>query len=331
MIRRISRLAKLLVIGAPFVALHCSWDYQVAEDTDASPADTGASTDADSGKSDAYVLPDGRTCTGHDEDKDGVPDECDNCPNVGNPGQEGGAIGSACMPGAEFIPSPSRLLFDPFRSLSEWKSYGSGASAFQVGADSDSVIAGSATTDELPFLVAASGAASSSVVVTTTLTVTEEASTVPVGSAGVLLRVNGDTDKRFYVCVVGYRSGFGIAWTPTTACNGGTCDVKTFAGAVDGGTMAYQGPIPGDLPHAMGDTIGVRASVATVATDGGTSTTIECRVFDPKVSATLTSTDTKYSQKITVTGPRSFPSGEVGLYASRSRASFGSVDLLRGP
>jgi len=329
--------ATLLVVALPWLAAHwygCGWEYAVAEDGDASPADTGQSEVSEAASDGTVVLPDGRVCKGHDEDQDGIPDECDNCPNVGNPGQEtsgGSVVGSACTPSASFVPSPSRLLFDPFRSLAEWKSYGSGTSAFQVGPDSDSVVAGSVTGEELPFVAASSGAGTSAVVATTTLTITDEAATAPVGSAGLLLRINGDPDKRFYVCVVGFRAGFAIAWTPTTGCNGGVCDVKTFAAAVDGGTVAYQAAIPTDIPHAMGDTVGLRASVVSTATDGGFNTDIECRVFDPKRPSTLTSTAPQYAQKITVGGARSFPAGEIGLYARRARVSFGSIDLLRGP
>lgn len=332
---RLIRPAAVVALALPCLVLQwygCGWDYQVGVADDGGAAEGGGT---DVAVTDGVVtLPDGRVCTGHDEDGDGIPDECDNCPNVVNPGQEstaGSAIGSACTAGSAFIPSPTRLLFDPFRSMSSWKSFGSGGSAFAVGPDSDSVVAGSATTDDLPFLVAASGAGSSAVVATTTLTVTEEASTAPVGSSGLLLRVNGDPDKRFYVCVVGFRAGFALAWTPTTGCNGGTCDVKTFATAADGGSVAYQAAIPDDIPHAMGDTIGLRGSVTSVTTDGGVSTEVECRIFDPKRPNTLNSSDPALALKISVTGARSFPTGEVGLYARRSRATFGSIDLLRGP
>mgnify|MGYP006137394643 CR=1 FL=1 len=43
-------------------------------------------TAMDSGDT-SYTLPDGKECKGHDEDFDGVPDNCDNCPNVFNPGR----------------------------------------------------------------------------------------------------------------------------------------------------------------------------------------------------------------------------------------------------
>jgi hypothetical protein len=325
--------AALLALGLPLVLLPwigCAWEYQAAT-TDGGSTEGGTDTAVADGP---ITLPDGRVCSGHDEDGDGVPDECDNCPNVVNPGQEsvaGRAVGTACAPGASFIPTPTRLLFDPFRSLSSWKSYGAGSGAFAVGPDADSVVAGSATGEELPFLVASSGAGGSAVVATTTLKVTEEATTVPFGSAGLLLRVNGDPGKRFYVCVVGFNVGFGLAWTPGDPCNGGTCDVRTFAATGDAGSVTYQAPIPADIPHKLGDTIGVRGSVATSATDGGSVTDVECRIFDPKRPSTLTSSDPALSLKISLTGTRSFPTGEVGLYARRSRATFGSFDLLRGP
>jgi hypothetical protein len=45
--------------------------------------------------------PDARMCGTHDEDGDGVPDECDNCPVDPNPGQldsDGDGVGNACDP-----------------------------------------------------------------------------------------------------------------------------------------------------------------------------------------------------------------------------------------
>src|SRR5687767_9623331 len=122
--RRLAQVAPIAVVAATFafwLSNGCAWEYQVASIVD--EAGTETSTDEtpvveDSGTEvipdGPYTLPDGRVCTGHDEDKDGVPDDCDNCPNVFNPSQAGDMIGSACAVPPAFIPSPTRLLFDPF-------------------------------------------------------------------------------------------------------------------------------------------------------------------------------------------------------------------------
>jgi hypothetical protein len=99
----------------------------------------------------------------------------------------------------------------------------------------------------------------------------------------------------------------------------------------DAGTTAAQIGIPNDIPHGLGDTIGLRASATASMGDGGISGEIECRVFDPKRPETLLSTDSKYAIKLAVTGTRWFPTGEVGVYAQRAKAAFGSIDVLSGP
>jgi len=314
-----------------------AWEYEViTTDLEVSTDDT----DPGDGLSDGpYTLPDGRVCTGHDEDNDGVPDDCDNCPNVGNPAQGGSSVGGACTPGSSFIPSPARLLFDPFLSLrSDWKSFGAGVGAFMLG--DDAVIGGTSSTSvcstndagatacPLFFLAGSTGAAASAVVVTTTVRVIEE----NIGSAGLMFRVSGpDTAKKSYLCAISVVNGFAVARIPDTGCNGGPCQPVTFTMPTEAGTVPAQVAIPNDIPHGLGDLIGLRASASASMGDGGTTGEIECRVFDPKRPETLTSTDPKYAIKLAVGGTRWFPTGEIGVYAQRSKAAFGSVDVLRGP
>lgn len=333
------RLVLLLPVAAAAlttsVALSggCGWDYAVvAENTDGEPdfgSDGGAEAEAGCTASDAtFTFPDGRVCTGHDEDGDGVPDECDNCPNVANPEQSGGTVGATCAPPMDIIAAPARLLFDPFTSLGSWQPAGSGAGVFQLGGDCDSLAGGDSTSEDLPFVTGMTGAGASAVVVTTTMTITAEGSSG--GTAGVILRVNGDP-KKFYLCAVSTRFGFALARTPDGGCTGGLCAPLTLQDKVGDASVAEQFPIPSDVPHKIGDVIGVRASVTASEGDAGASGKFECRVFDPKNPATLTSTDTKYVASSTRTGAQWYPSGEVGLYAQRARAVFGSIDVLRGP
>lgn len=344
--RRLIGLAPIFIaVGYSALSLGggcLAWEYEVAQSAletggDDSELDTGAVSDG------PYVLADGRACTGHDEDNDGVPDECDNCPNVSNPSQDGSSVGTACMPGNAFIPSPTRLLFDPFRSIGSWKAYGSGTGVFELGSDSDSTTGGSSSESvcevldggakgrcALHFLAGSTGAATSAVVVTTTMKVLEE--NADGGSAGLLFRINGmETAKKAYLCAVSVRNGFAVARIPDVGCNGGFCGPITFTMPTDAGIVPAQIAIPSDIPHGIGDTIGIRASVTASMGDGGILGDIECRVFDPKRPETLTSSDPKYALKVTAGGTRWFPSGEVGVYAQQARASFGSIDVLRGP
>lgn len=336
--RRLALLAPLSALGLACVAAAfatasgCTWDYTAQTTTDDATTDGELDTPS---FPDTYTLPDGRVCSGHDEDQDGVPDECDNCPNVFNPDQEVGsatAVGARCAPAKAFIAAPSRLLFDPFTSLDNWKLFGSGSGVFSLGPEGDSLVGGSLG-EELPFVVGSVGAGASAAVATTTMTIVDEATTAPFGSAGLLLRVSSDAAKKFYLCAVSYRNGFALARAPDGGCNGGLCAPLTFSMPPgDGGTpVPAQLPIPADIPHKLGDTIGIRMSVTASMGDGGILGDIECRVFDPKRPETLTSTDSKYALKATAGGLRWFPAGEVGLYSQRARAVFGSIDVLRGP
>lgn len=335
----------------------CTWpdfvaDHGTAIDTGVVETFTdvpaGDSKETGPGNVDAFPLPDGRICKGHDEDDDGVPDECDNCPNVSNASQGSGDIGSACAPGAAFATSAKRILFDPFKSFSFsiWKPspqsspYDAGFAGvsdkegfFTEGADNDSFLGGTVSDTEatfdgssappvLHFAQASTGAGPSAAIVTTLLSIQQEVS----GNAGVLLRITGDP-QRFYVCAVSTGGFFAAAHVLDTGCTGGPCAPVAFAFADGGSTNA---PMPKAVPHAMGDMIGVRASV----TPGGGATTsgvFECRVFDPSTPATLQSSDPTFAIKVDVPSSRWVPAGEVGLYAQRAKAQFFSIDVLAGP
>lgn len=313
----------------------CGWDYTVDELV--SDVATEAAVDA---VPEAYTLPDGRVCSGHDEDGDGVPDNCDNCPNVKNPDQAGGAIGTACLPASPFIApsSASRLLFDPFRSLSSWKPAGTGAGVFVEGLDGDSFLGGTTADGDLRFVFDKIGAGTSAVVLTTEISLLEDGGT---GSAGTLLRVT--SDFRFYLCALSLKNGFAVARTPdivapaTTACTGGPCAPVAFAvPGGDSGPVAAQAPIPAAIvPKAAGETIGLRASITSGAATTGDAASVthelECRVFNPRDPSTLLTKDPAYALRVVIPVSKLYANGEIGLYTQRARASFASVDVLTGP
>jgi hypothetical protein len=78
--------------------------------------DSPAGGDPDAGGDDAL---DATACVGHDEDADGVPDACDNCPHVSNPTQAnvldqgGDDVGDACDPRPTTV-GDVLLRFDSF-------------------------------------------------------------------------------------------------------------------------------------------------------------------------------------------------------------------------
>ncbi|GAC1362621.1 MAG: hypothetical protein NVSMB47_14660 [Polyangiales bacterium] len=314
-----------------FVAL--AGDAAVAETTpDFGVVETSSDVVVDTTPSDtpaSYTLPDGRVCTGHDEDGDGIPDQCDNCPNVANPAQGPKDVGDLCAASPGFITPPStRLIFDPLMTLSNWSSFGTpatgGGGVFAVDKDGDSLLGGTTVDFDFRFIVGKTGAGLSATVATTLLAVREDDS----GSAGILLRVSSDP-KHFIVCAVSTgANGFAAAHAPDAGCTGGPCNPIAFPLTLaDGGVAAAQLPIPTDLPHKLGDVIGLRASIVKNDTAGA----FECRVFDPKNPGTLQSADPKYAVRVDVPSSRWLAGGEVGLYSQKAKTQFLSIDVLRGP
>jgi len=325
---RTPRPAVLVFVVA---AAACSSEPTPRDDPDTAIRDSTSVIDSDTAIDTRVSDLDDGACAGHDEDKDGIPDECDNCPNVENPDQAGGAIGTACNANGSFITSPSRLLFEPFLSLSSgWTAFGTSPGAFALAPDADSVLGGTGDTSApLLFLARSAGAGAAAVVVTTTMTVTTEAAG---GSAGIMLRLHDATSgKRGFLCAFSVAFGFAVARLPESGCDGTACSPITFALPSDAGATAAMAPVPAAIPHGLGDTIGLRASVTTSMGDAGAVGDIECSVFDPKKPEALRSADPAYAIRITASGTRWFPSGEVGLYAQKSRAAFHSIDVLRGP
>jgi hypothetical protein len=77
--------------------------------------------------------------TQHDEDSDGIPDDCDVCPHIADPGQadsDGDRVGDACDP-EPTNPRQQIVLFDPFVTLdASWTNTGAtlGTDEIQIDA-----------------------------------------------------------------------------------------------------------------------------------------------------------------------------------------------------
>jgi hypothetical protein len=317
------------------LAFGCSFpDYTTSTGEDSS-TDLGVDTAPDAPVCvGPYILTDGRACTGHDEDGDCVPDECDNCPNIANPGLAGKDVGDACA--SSMLGFATRLALDPFTSFSGWQYYGSTTGAFQLAPDGDSIIGGSLSTGSTPdpdlrFIAGptGNGPGSAGVALTAIVTIQAEDPIANLPSAGLLARVNGTTGKEFFLCGVSTSVGFVLARTDAAnPCDGGACNPLLIP--LEAGSS--QAAFPSDVPHAIGQQIGIRITITGASGDAGTTSgDIECRVFNPLVPSTLQSTDPKYAIRATLPTSRWIASGDVGAYAIRSKIQIHSMDILKGP
>jgi hypothetical protein len=277
--------------------------------------DTAAAQDAVATK----TLPDGRVCTGHDEDRDGFPDECDGCPNIDDPEQlSGSSLGAACKPLAPFHDVTKRLFFDAFTDFGLWQSFGGAGSPFALDADKDSLSGGTIFDDHVRFITSPPNAKTSAMVATSIVTIREGG-----GRAGVLLRVSGDP-KQFFACEINLSlSVFIASRAPISGCAGGPCKLETL----DLGTSKAAQAIPADIRRVYGSPIGIRAAITAGATGG----TLECRVFDPQSPRVGLFAAEKYLMSVPLEGASWIASGEVGLYAQGVRAQFSSLDVLTAP
>jgi hypothetical protein len=298
---------------------------------DTGPVDTGP-----------YILGDGRVCSGHDEDGDGIPDECDNCPNIPNVGLAGHEIGDACN-SSLLGGLTTRLAWDPFVSFAPgtaWNYFGASDGAFALGPDKDSIIGGSTALNpdggltDLRFISGPVGASAGSAGVAVTAVISVQAEAPSFANAGVLARIDGTGGKQFFLCGVGVGSGvlFLLRSATGTTCDGGGCGITAFN--YDAGLLGTsQLPIPGDVPHAINDKIGVRITVTAGGGDGGTTPgDVECRVFNPNAPSALLANNPQYAMKLAITpSTRWIASGDVGAYASGSKVQIHSMDILKGP
>jgi hypothetical protein len=330
-------LATLTVgaLGALAIALGgptgCSFpDYEVA--TDGAPADArdGATvtTASDAGATDAvvdtlpnadatYALADGGTCSGHDEDGDGVPDLCDNCPNVANAGQEGGAVGTACTPPSDLLTNPVPGFFSPFVSYGtpSWQPFASGSAPWALAPAGDALLGGTTGDGDLRFVLSPFARSSNAVSIITVLHLVDDVAAAG-SAAGLLVRATA---------------------TPPEGCSGGSCAPSALANVTkeaDGGLVAASLTIPPEIAHTHGAAIGLMMTISTgnAAGDAGVplAGTVECRLFNPLHPETLTEADPTYFVRAHVARTQWSASGELGLFAQESRAQFDSLSVVRG-
>jgi hypothetical protein len=276
------------------------------------------------------VLPDGRACRGHDEDLDGIPDECDDCPGLPNPEQTLGAqkIGNACRALASgdlpYDRATSRLFFDPFTSYDvRWSSLVGGVGVFGLDDTGDRMSGGTASdiTQPVNYLLTTNASYDTTTVVTTVLDQGKGLDTKQ--TSGIVLRAIGDPKRAFY-CFRGMVSThalwFGVA-VGTDTCG----DIKSPA------CHAQLAPseLPGSDGNATTAAIGLRASITTGL--GPTTGTFECRIFDPTIPHSVHSADPRYVVSVPIEAADWIQMGAIGLAAQRMNTRFRWIEVFVDP
>jgi hypothetical protein len=278
---------------------------------------TDAGADSIAPPQDGYVQPDGRVCNGPDEDEDGIPNGCDNCPNIPNVDQAEShtpGIGTACRPG-DFGGADTRDSFEPFESSDlQYNFFTAGLGATgkfspTPTAHPDRMTGGNF---DASFNMAVSfGSADRKTMVLTTIASNNVASDV--SHHGVLLRASL-APISFLACAVGSDGTFMLGKAKSD-CDEKQCGVEPIASAT----------MPAEL-HGF-DKRGLRMSLSI----GESTTRVECRVFNLKDRTTLfSSNDATYTWSVSTELPNAeLPPGlHIGYFAQGGPASFHSSDLL---
>jgi hypothetical protein len=315
----------LLLAGceAPEVAITAADSARADVAIDVADAAETIAPGEDAGITDVFFA-DGAPCRGHDEDHDGIPDLCDDCPGTANnhkPAIGKPAIGTVCSAlasdGVRFDLASKRLFFDPFTEYgTDWKASGGGDPAFQIEGG-DEMAGGSGAEPDFRYIVrrAAAGAG-----VTVATTVFEDLGAFESPFSGIFVRAVGDP-KRFIMCALGPGSIFGIRLAPPTGCSGGPCDVA----------LLTQKPVPAELyPRPPGRKLGLRISVSSGAPPATTGR-VECLIFDPDQPISLHNADERFILRYDLDETQWIPSGEVGLGLHRLRSTFSWIDVFTEP
>ncbi|MGZ5970031.1 MAG: thrombospondin type 3 repeat-containing protein [Polyangiales bacterium] len=280
--------------------------------------ETEAGPDAAAPVEDGYVQRDGRVCSGSDEDEDGIPNICDDCPNIPNVDQAEShtpGIGTACRPGA-FDKADTRDPFESFEGSDlQYNFFTAGLGTTgklspTPTAHPDRMTGGNFDTS---FNMAVSvGSVDRETVVLTTIASNNVASDV--SFHGVLLRASL-APISFLACEVGSDGTFALGRAKSD-CDEKQCSVEPLASA----------NMPPELRGF--DKRGIRMSLSI----GESTTLVECRVFSLKDRTTLfSSNDATYTWSVSKEIPNAeLPPGlHIGYFAQGGRASFYSSDLLQ--
>jgi hypothetical protein len=275
---------------------------------------------------DARVCPtfrkDGDPCTGHDEDGDCIPDECDDCPGLANEDQIVGAraVGKECLHlEAPFAEATERFTFEDFTSMPTWQHVLQfPAEDFVV--DGDELVGGIAGSSATPYLRNTRSALGRTIVVTTVFTMVETP-----GVVAVMLDVEA-APARLFACVVNGATFEPVYVGDTPRCGGAGCPFLPFFDDTGARVIAN---IPAKLKFAPGTRLGLRASLSSGA--GGVTRELECRVFDPSSPTTLQiSSGSSYSLRVKVPTV-GWLGSSFALLASGTSVRFEHVDVLASP
>ncbi len=289
--------------------------------------ETTPDTTPEDGATDAYVfpdaeleLPDGRVCRGHDEDGDGTPDECDDCPNVPLETNTFSQtqVGSACAAFAPFAEATTRTFFDPFlKDSTNWARIGD-LNAIKVRAELPDVFSGGGGFASLNFSVVGALQVGTRPVVTTT-TLLDFGGMNGVGVAGLLARASLDARSFIGCAFMPQPRRFVIVRTPGAGCprDKPDCELVTLASK----------EVPPELDIAPFERpAGLRMSVKDTP-EGGL---VECRIFLAGVAATLNDAP-KFALTLAIPQADWPPSGAIGVFTRSTKAYFGSLDVLTSP
>lgn len=261
----------------------------------------------------------GAICSGHDEDDDCTPDECDDCPNViqDTPltGRDPIRGGESCAFGAE--PIRNRLLFDNFETADPrwrdpWKHFYADERLSLAGG---SARIGNIGSERIAWIEAGAGARD--VIATAVVRITDRSGG---GFAGLSLRTATTTPTTAYLCVL----DGGLLMVAAQACtSSGSCEMKM----IREGTTDLRKPLDGDWSQ--------RVLMRGVARNTATGVRVDCQAFPvPRtvtdVAATLRTIDASKNTVGAELKSIVLKDGEVGVVAHFARIEVESLDVLVG-
>jgi hypothetical protein len=257
---------------------------------------------------------------GHDEDGDGVADDCDLCPLVpdheqiarrGSPGYT--ATSPWCRSNAS-LEAPNRLFFEPFTSQfldsSRWVSLSANDGPYPTDPPHDERAIGVHDFKPRLLVTQLGTAAGSAIVATGILTAISGAEADQI--TGIVVRYQEDS-RRFYGCFMSGANVF-LAWVPD-GCTATACNLVKVSAEL---------PRPAYSVGSKGR-LGMRVSISAGVADG----TLECRLYDPSDPANAL---TAFAAVAALTAKFErfnwLAAGELGFFSTRVTARWSGLDVL---